>query len=681
MTPSRMPSRARLTLPSIVLLSLVVAPDVDARGLGQIEAARWGEVRASSAVPRPETQADTIRYTVRVTNGNLMGVTVSNYGFFGNNFVSRSPSMEYPLGAAYEHMVRGGLWFGARALDDSGSFTGVVTAAVDGAEGNSSQLATEFTPAGLEIVERSTLPNNRFFSPLAVSEQDYISVYNDHAVKRSSNNREDHRPMKISVRQENYGWSFSDYQHFVVFHFVITNQGPPLANAWVGFYSELASGDKGGYGTWPPGGSWYNKKWIQYDDSLRLVREHYCATVPIPDGCQFETAPDWVGIKLLTPPDTTIGQKVTLGAWNWEPGATVRDEDTERYAALSAGTLQPLDVPEFLPPVGDPVEILALGPFAQIDPGDSIVVDFAMLGGATIPDLHDHCRFAQRAYDRDYIVPIPPPSPRLHVDARDGALDLYWDDSPERVTDPTSPIPQDFEGYRVYAGEDRLDLHRIAQFDKNVPPGDTTGFNTGLSAIELPQPVVIDGISYKYRFTVPAVRNGFKYFVAVTSYDLGNVEIEPLESGVAQNKTLAIPGPAPGERPSGQVTVFPNPYRVEARWDQGSNVRDHYLWFANLPSRCTLKIFTLSGDLVFETDFDGAQYHGGGSRGIYDPARELDVPPPTLSGTTFGWNLISRQGQAVATGLYMYAVEDRDTGDRTLGKFLIVKSDREELRR
>ena len=140
---------------------------------------------------------------------------------------------------------------------------------------------------------------------------------------------------------------------------------------------------------------------------------------------------------------------------------------------------------------------------------------------------------------------------------------------------------------------------------------------------------------------------------------------------------IPIAGPAPSER-SGKVVVFPNPSRVEARWDQGQKVRDHYLWFANLPERCTLRIYTLAGDLVFETEFDGSTYHGGGARGIYDSRRELDVGPPTLSGATYGWNLITLENQAAATGLYLFSVEDRRSGKRHVGKFLLVKSDREE---
>jgi hypothetical protein len=123
--------------------------------------------------------------------------------------------------------------------------------------------------------------------------------------------------------------------------------------------------------------------------------------------------------------------------------------------------------------------------------------------------------------------------------------------------------------------------------------------------------------------------------------------------------------------------VFPNPYRVEAQWDRGATVRDHYLWFARLPRRCVLRIYTLAGDRVFETRFEGGGYHGEGTRGLYDPGVDVDVGPPALSGASFAWDMITDQGQALATGLYMFSVEDRESGRVSRGKFLVVKSDRE----
>ena len=57
-------------------------------------------------------RSDAQKVKVAITDNNRVGLTVTNYGFFGNNFTSRSPSFEFPLGTGYEHMVRGGLWVG-----------------------------------------------------------------------------------------------------------------------------------------------------------------------------------------------------------------------------------------------------------------------------------------------------------------------------------------------------------------------------------------------------------------------------------------------------------------------------------------------------------------------------------------------------------------------------------------
>src|SRR5262249_41120946 len=208
------------------------------------------------------------------------------------------------------------------------------------------------------------------------------------------------------------------------------------------------------------------------------------------------------------------------------------------------------------------------------------------------------------------------------------------------------------------------------QFDLATPPHDTTGFNTGLDPVRLPAPVILDGVTYHYKYTVDHLRNGFKYFASVTAYDLGTTEIESLESGRSAKQATGVPAPAPraGERDQG-VVVFPNPYRVEAQWDHGQNVREHYLWFANLPARCTIRIYTLAGDLIYETNFNGATYDGSNARGIYDPANDL---PPTFSGATFGWDLVTRRGQAAATGLYLWSVEDEASAKRHLATLLIL---------
>ena len=621
--------------------------------------------------------SDSIQFAARVLSSNKVGLTLTNYGFVGTNFSSFAPSFEYPLGSSHMHMVRGGPWIGAISADENGAFIGVTIAAEDGSAGSNSAGATEFTPAGASIGARSTLPNSRFYDPDAISEVDFISSYSD----RPPDQRKRHRPLGVIVNQYTFSWSFSEYAHFVIFHYVIKNNGPPLRDVYFGMYDELASGNMRLQSQAPPSG-WFSKKEITWVDSLSMLTERFCQGRPFPAQCRHDLVPEIVGVKLLgtksgTVRDTT-GKTITFEAWSYSPGDAARSEDSLKYALMSSGRKQSLNpLPDSLAPgTGDPVTLIAVGPFATINPGDSVSVDFAYLGALSYASLSKRAIVAQRAYDLDYVVPVPPPSPRFKTIARQNALDFYWDTSAEDFIDQTNPIGKDFEGYRLYVGESRDTLNLVAQFDLSASPHDTTGFNTTLDSVRLAQPVIFDGVTYHYKRTIDHLRDGFKYFSAVTAYDLGTPDIESLESGFAQNELAAVPAPAPGERTADGVTVFPNPYRVEASWDRLRQARDHYLWFANLPPQCTIHIYTLSGDLVFETNFDGSTYDGSNARGIYRPGTDVKS---VLSGATFGWDLITRQNQAAATGLYMWAVEDKHTGKRQAGKFLIVKSDREDF--
>lgn len=624
--------------------------------------------------------ADSIRFSVRVTNLNRVGLTTTNYGFFGNNFVSRSPSFEYPLGSGYEHMSRAGLWIGAMAISDTGAFLGVTTAIVDNAQGSSAIAETEFTPAGNHIEERSRIRNSPFFSLAALSDQDLVSAYSDQPGRGASGPQaERHTPLRVLVHQRVLAYSLPVADAFVVVQYTITNQGPPLRNVWVGQYAQLVSGDKNAYSAWPPSsssgpGSWYYRTYVEFDQPRRLYREHFCNLLPYPEGCDLQVAPPWAGVMLLrTLPDPVDGMTLGLNWWSYAPGDASRDTDRERYAILSNGLIMD---PTGCIPGGScsPIMVMSVGPFAEIDPGDSISVDFAFVAGDHFDDLTTNAEFAQFASDQEYRLPQAPPSPRVHVVAGARRAEIYWDDSPEFAPDETSPAPGglDFQGYRVYLGSDRQAPTRVAQFD--IP--DTTGFNTGLDSIRVDPPLEVDGVTYRYRRTVTGLRDGFIYYGAVTSYDTGDPRVPSLESGLTQNKFQVVPLPRPGESPGG-VTVFPNPYRVEASWDRGTLVRDHYLWFANLPARAVLRIYTLAGDLVFETRFHGSTYRGEGTRGLYDPRQDLDTPPPALSGASYAWNLITSNGQALATALYVFSVEDLDTGGYQRGKFLVVKSDRE----
>jgi len=240
---------------------------------------------------------DAVRYVARLANKNKVGLTVTNYGFFGNNFTSRSSSFEFPLGSGFEHMSRAGLWIGALALSDVGAFTGVTTALVDATQGGASGDETEFAPTGDVVSERSRLVNSRVYSPAAISDQDLICSYTDAAPKSPSGNQhERHSPLNVTVRQTTLGFTLRAAEAFVVARFVVVNEGAPLRDVWLGMYAQFASGDKNRYSAWPPTassgpGSWYYKAHIEYDAARRLFSERYCLAPPYPNGCAASVVP------------------------------------------------------------------------------------------------------------------------------------------------------------------------------------------------------------------------------------------------------------------------------------------------------------------------------------------------------------------------------------------------------
>lgn len=634
-----------------------------------------------TALSGPAMAQTPARYVARFASANRVGLTVTNYGFAGNNFISRSPSFEFPLGSGYEHMARAGLWVGAVALDDEGAFTGVTAAVVDNSQGSGGPSETEFTPLGDAISERSQLANSDVYSPDAVSDQDLLATYTDAVPKAASGfQSQRHRPLKVDVRQTVLSFTLPAAQDFVVVRYTVINRGAPLRQVWLGQYAQLVSGDKNAYATWPPSSSsgprsWYYSSLIEYDSTRTLFQERFCLSLPYPDACLQSYAPPWVGVKLLrTDGGDRSRQRANFRWWSYAPGDATRDEDAERYALMATPMVQP--IVGCVPGFGDcsPIGLVSVGPFDPVATGDSITVDFAFVGGESREEFLANADYAQFAADIDYRLPSAPPSPRLHVETGKGRVDMWWDDSPESVSDPTSPAPfgRDFEGYRLYLGQDRLRPTLVGQYDLV----DTTGFNTGLEPARAAEPRVIGGITYRYHRRIDGLKDGYRYYGAVTSYDLGDAATASLESGRSQNLFTAVPNPAPGESQQG-VVVYPNPYRVEVQWDAGRPSRDRWLWFAGLPRRCTIRIYSLSGDRIFETRFDGATYQGENARGLYRPDRDLATGPPALSGASFAWDLITTRGQAVASGLYIWSVEDLDGGDVSRGKLLVIKSDRD----
>jgi hypothetical protein len=155
----------------------------------------------------------------------------------------------------------------------------------------------------------------------------------------------------------------------------------------------------------------------------------------------------------------------------------------------------------------------------------------------------------------------------------------------------------------------------------------------------------------RYRFTDTEVANGYAVFYDVTPFALeedGGVTVVESLTPRARSGEEIVPLESPST--GAGIRVVPNPYLGHAPWDLAPNRTDpsgRKILFSGLPaSAARIDIFTLAGDRVRTLEHDGR------------------------TGSA-AWDLLSRNGQPVAPGVYLYTVEAPGLLDR--GKLVIVK--------
>ncbi len=369
---------------------------------------------------------------------------------------------------------------------------------------------------------------------------------------------------------------------------------------------------------------------------------------------------------------------------------------------------------------GNRSDLVSAGPFARFEPGDEVTISFAYVLAKKFEDgnpntdnnllqrqnLIDHALFAQETYngedinfngildpDEDvdgdgeitrFVLPTPPDAPQTKVVASENKVEIYWSDNAERSVDPISN-EIDFEGYRVYLsslgfdvqGPSDLtqDLNLVAQYDISA---NGKFFDTGFDEIRLETPRQFEGdtTSYEYRYTVENISNGWQYAVAVTAFDRGDEErnIQSLESSVLANDRRVFAGTTPVEdMDEDQPFAYPNPYYYGAAWEGQSNFQEESrkLIFANLPERCVIRIFTAGGDFIDEIKHDQS-YNGSDIRWFSTFGAE-DPDDNQFSGGEHAWDLLTSESQIISRGLYLFSVEDLDSGKTHSGKFVIIK--------
>lgn len=373
--------------------------------------------------------------------------------------------------------------------------------------------------------------------------------------------------------------------------------------------------------------------------------------------------------------------------WNWESDP---DNDAEFYD-YTTGQHEFSQGFKFLPnpfavgaPTFDYRFLHTAGPF-DITAGDTIRVVWVEAVGEGLEGLRKHVDAALEAYysgsehsspynpsdfdsDIHWQLPAPPPTPNLSYSPGDYQVKLVWDNIAE-ITPDTKTGLIDFAGYKVYRAiyspSNWTLIHAmfdVTQFAGNIiyvtnTDGDTLGSVLKSEATGLSNAFVDDGGAVAWNGDViePPV-NGIPYFYALVAFDTGDPVsgLPAAESGKnnyrknADGAPLTVVPKVVYESMTDaidlkKIKVVPNPYKGTGAFE---DIYKSRINFINLPPAAKISIYSMTGDLIETIS------HNDGT-------------------DSEGWDLLSRNNQAIVSGLYLYVVESAD--EYHIGKFVVVR--------
>ncbi|MBN1350318.1 hypothetical protein JXJ21_12965 [candidate division KSB1 bacterium] len=278
--------------------------------------------------------------------------------------------------------------------------------------------------------------------------------------------------------------------------------------------------------------------------------------------------------------------------------------------------------------------------------------------------LFHNLSLAQELYDMEYDVPDPPPDVLIQdvIPNPKGHLQVFWSDEALEAEDPdyAGEEAKDVAGFRVYkllvgGASDKADPNEPRSDDKltgnwhNGPYAFMDEIRKGQAKSDLGL-IVYNKERHQYVFTDVTTRAGaFLYFYSVRTFDTGHNDwkgtgktVPSLESGLSAPEQKMLIGKEAyqlSSKASDQmeqtIRVVPNPYKKDGVHEY---TQTNAIKFFNVPQKCTISIYSVSGELVARTHHDEAS-----------PLGEWDQQTVKFAGD-------------IAPGIYFWVVESEIDG-------------------
>ncbi len=217
-------------------------------------------------------------------------------------------------------------------------------------------------------------------------------------------------------------------------------------------------------------------------------------------------------------------------------------------------------------------------------------------------------------------------SPKYSWDANNGQC--YYDINNNGQWDQEIGIVNSFTDYDVVDGIEYT--YSVTSYDMGISPDYTT------ESLELDNGFFVQDTTYQsanpLHFATPY---GYQSIEGGRGTSRGDKNFVTLTSGSQATTSL-----------TNDIKVVPNPYIVRSNFNE--NEYTNKIRFTHLPAKCTITIYTISGEEVVSLEHDDA-----------------------TDGNLF-WNLRTINNQVIAPGLYIFTVID-GSGEKFIGKFAVVR--------
>jgi hypothetical protein len=261
--------------------------------------------------------------------------------------------------------------------------------------------------------------------------------------------------------------------------------------------------------------------------------------------------------------------------------------------------------------------------------------------------LFRHAAAAQWAARNKWNIPTAPPAPSVTITSLPDKIQVHWDGSQQGTEAHAG-----FAGYRVYRALGSRFFWDYATKGGNVVGLWSRIFECGKGTSN---PAIV------HTFADQSAEAGKAYFYYVAAFDDGTSNGPdvwnkkggaPLESGPYLNmSTVGAYRTVPAGDSFSDIRIVPNPFNISAQSLQYPG-EPNKIMFVGLPLKCTIRIYSQSGDLV-----KSINHYGSGVESW---------------GTMLNEHSVTNSGQMIVSGVYLAVIETPE-GKKHIEKFVVVR--------